>query len=490
MRTKLAILGALVVGCSVGGGDGGPNADSRAAVAGGFEAADLNTSDTEPANGEEKLCNREDPPFPVDIGKGDSVEVVANELVVPYSASALLTEELTVKPLLVRNGDVERAPETSISKEASTFSYRLPEPIEDGEEIIVALEFHAGNQWAWSDKVELVAKGGNWEPADSPVVFTKLGEVPPSPGEPPLTGEEIPSSQSSAEVLAHLREAGFNDEIILPPEKGVSLKSTSTRICLKQLVTQVGEGVGEDIFTSDTYYNSRYLLLYIPGVSINYLDASGCVYADISGWNTFTVYSVAGYDSRYIRVGTNGPPLTLVSRSFSKNIVSGVTNTLNWAPPTTSHHFNITLFGLMALMRWPGSWQGTYNFYTFAGSSGYNAFPSHDIYIGSGDDKVLVTHELGHCFFYRNSDYDWQTTVGYDYSETGSGVCISGSGSHDIQTIELATSSANEAAATFYGAVSYNYMDEAPYNNCRLYHINYQTGFDCLVRSHQRRCDK
>ncbi|MCA9626490.1 MAG: hypothetical protein KC766_02435 [Myxococcales bacterium] len=441
----------------------------------------VRSDDLEATEKEVRLCNQQIPEFPVDIGTADSFEIVANELLVPYSTNLMQEEAVTVKPLLVRNGEVERAPEAPIATGASDVHYQLPEPDGDGEEIIAALEFHVGNQWAWSDKVELVAKGGTWQPAERPVVFAELGEVPPSPGEPPLTGEEIPPSESSVDLLERLGKLGFPTEnIVLPSQAlvtgGASIESSTTRVCLKQLVTQVGEGIGEDIFTSDTYYNSRYLLAYIPGAYFNFLDASGCAYVNISGWTTITVYSIGSYDYRDISVGTTAPPMAWTTRSFTVNIAAGVTNTFNWAPPSGSQQFNITLFGIMALMRWPGPWQGTYNFYSFVGSSGYND-PSHDIYVGSGNDKTLVNHELGHCFFYRNTYNPWQK---YNYIDQGvTAPCQSGSSNHDIDTIELASSSANEGFATFYAATSFNYLDQAPNANCRLYHFKYPN-FDCL----------
>ncbi|MCA9633917.1 MAG: hypothetical protein KC766_39985, partial [Myxococcales bacterium] len=341
----------------------------------------------------------------------------------------------------------------------------LPEPTE-GAEIAVALQLESDQGSSVTTQLELTAQGGRWQRSTAPLSFMTTTPPVELPGQPPNEGIPEGRTATKEEVRATLASNGIiiSDEKLFPSEKASSARSAPSaalltadkRICFRQLFTQVGEGLGEDLFSYDGYYASKNLGIYVPGYFLGYLDASGCTpFLDIpAGYQTVQLFTIAAYDSRIIEVQTTAPPSNAEWKNLLVNFTTG-TSYVSWNPTVLDEHFNITLVATEAIRRWPGWHTGTYRFYANAADNKNDTQSPHYIYVKDGDNKTMINHEFGHNFYYYNTVGSWQSWS-YGLNVSSGSNCYS-SYPHDIWTLEYATASMNEAAATYFAALSINY---------------------------------
>ncbi|MBX3182870.1 MAG: hypothetical protein KIT72_18245 [Polyangiaceae bacterium] len=342
----------------------------------------------------------------------------------------------------------------------------------------LAVQFAAGDQSTWSDAVQVIHRERRWEilPPDVGATVRVSEPTEDDNGELPWDGHtrafEFPG-RTPQEVIQSARwGTPLQPSEVLP---AVQSPRALTTVCFKQVVLQTGAGVGEDVFSANVgQYRSSKMMVHMPGYYFGILDANGCTSPlDLPGGDiSITAFPFYVTNSRVAFVETWQEPSPNWPLIFTANIPAGGTYELLFWPISRQPEFNIGLFAITGLQRWPGPNSGEYHFLARAPED-KNAGGS--IHIKSHLDKTLVGHELGHAFFSRNTSVSFAAS---DYSIADAWPCNAGGvGGHDIDSTEYAQSTFTEAVATYYAAVSWNYRDQD--GDCWLYHPGYPTGVNC-----------
>ncbi|MCC6216135.1 MAG: hypothetical protein IT376_14825 [Polyangiaceae bacterium] len=384
-----------------------------------------------------------------------------------------------------------------------------------GDRVTVAFEVTSDAGAAWSNALQLERGAAGWVaaqgtprfdavPADKRAEALPVGipagvpPLAPSPGAPAAPGalgsagpgvevEAVPAGRAAtpaprSAVAARQRladRAAPRVEMGAAAAQEVYPLASSTTLCFQQMVLMNGEGVGEDYLNADAMYGSAGMWVSVSGVWGGYLSSSGCTppLNLTSGSRSITAYTQVSLNSRVARVDTNDDGAA-VAFTWNANVTAGGTQTVGFWPLFKQEQFNVSMFAAIALWYNPGTWTGTHHFHALntVQCGGGSCNSGGEVYIGTngGFDKFLVGHEHGHLFFDKNTAVAWWG----DYSDdTHAPPCnAGGSTGHDVDSREFSSTTFNEAAASFYGAATFNSTGQ---DDCAFYHPRYPNGIDC-----------
>jgi hypothetical protein len=455
----------------------------------------------------ETACNRPAPKLPFSFSRREHFSIDGSDVVLPTQlAPEIATSELTASAMVMVNAGQPRKVAFSPAWTVESGTSSLGLPIErvapnapSGTRITLAVELkHASGASGWSPAVHLERRDAGWQvlpaPATGPGMSIdelkallrkspvgKLTDPTVSQSGPQGSAYAFqPSAQASPSAApGEPAQAKIMRKVPRLPQGGgvTTMSHTTTNLCFRQSVLMTGEGIGEDFLYVDSEYGSVGMLLYIPGVFFSTLDNSGCTGPVTLSTGTYSVTVWAGsvVNGSLVGVDTNGNdevPITV----FDAFLIDGGAQTVYWWP-SAQENFNIALFAAAGLSANPGTTTANYIFHagnTIACSGG-SCNTGGEIYIapGAGYDKFLVGHEHGHAFFGINTSVAWWA----DYTASTAAPCNAGDpGGHDIDSKEFSSSTFNEAAASFYGATTFNSTTQT---NCWFYHPRYQNGIDC-----------
>ncbi len=339
-----------------------------------------------------------------------------------------------------------------------------------------------GNLATWSDSFQVAYRGSGWEilPYDPSATVRMSAPTEGASGEFPWDHDTraLDFSGRTHEDLIEAAKAGIMLQPSEPRSEPQSPRALTT-LCFKQHVQQVGAGVGEDVFDSNNaHYRSAGMWIVVGSAFSGLLDANGCTppLNMSAGFKTISALPLYQINGRTVMAKTLGESS---SPWLSFNILfypSGGTVEYTFSPAPYQAHFNIGLFAISGLRRWPGNYTGVYLFWAEGDHNRYHWWdPDKYIEVQSHLSKTMVGHELGHAFFDHNTSSNFQS---YDFSVHWTPPCDAGEDwGHDIDSVEYAQPTFSEAAATYYAAVSWNFRDVN--GNCWLYHPRYPTGVNC-----------
>ncbi|MBX3182756.1 MAG: hypothetical protein KIT72_18815 [Polyangiaceae bacterium] len=351
----------------------------------------------------------------------------------------------------------------------------------EGDIATLSVYLGVGNLATWSDTFQVAYRRSGWEilPYDPSATVRVSALTEGTSGEFPWDPDTraLDFSGRTHEDLIEAAKAGITLQPSEPRSEMQSPRALTT-LCFKQHVQQVGAGVGEDLFDSDSaHHRSAGMWIVVGSAFSGILDANGCtpplnMSAGFKTISALPLYQVNGRTVLTRSWGASSSPWLSFNILFYP---SGGTVEYTFSPAPYYPHFNTGLFAISGLRRWPGNDAYLYMFWVESDHNRYRSWDTGDLEIRDYDNKTMVNHELGHAFFDRNTSADFMSN---DFIIADPPPCDKGGNKgHDIDSTEHAQATFSEAAATYYAAVSWNFRDLN--GDCWLYHHDYTGGVNC-----------
>jgi hypothetical protein len=271
----------------------------------------------------------------------------------------------------------------------------------------------------------------------------------------------------------------------------------SKKLCFQQLTTyQQGEAnVGEDIWAESTgaYRAHSAGWIYIDSGTTwsGYLDIFGCTpqLSLSTGYHTTQIVSSGRIGASYIRIGdydTTNPDCqgchVYQQQNWTIQVDASTVQQVYYVPDGANYSkLNVYPAASFAIfqnngnayeyriqVRNPASGSATDTFATYA---------QIRLAFGHQDNKINITHELGHAFWRGGGGPPMTGISNLDYTGSNS-PCVGNVGGHWFTEIEWVGGALSEAFGNFYGAATWNYPTVGA--DCRYSDPNNgNNGLDC-----------